>query len=108
MAPTYNETKVLERIDNQHFYNINLGPFLAALAFQMFMMGVLTLQCWTYFETMASTDTKWHRWLVVTMFVTGAIQTATDFEIMYATFVTGFGRILYWDKFHWTLTYELA
>lgn len=41
-APLYNETDVLERIDNQGFYNMNLGPFIAALAFQMFMMGVLS------------------------------------------------------------------
>lgn len=42
MAPPYNETEVLQQIDNQHFYNVNLGPFIAGLAFQMFMMGVLS------------------------------------------------------------------
>lgn len=41
MAAPYNETAVIELIDNQAFYNANLGPFLAGLAVQMFMMGVL-------------------------------------------------------------------
>lgn len=107
-APLYNETDVLERIDNQGFYNMNLGPFIAALAFQMFMMGVLTLQTWTYYGTMAAEDTRRNRWLVGTMFFLGAFQTATNFEIMYSTFVSGYGRVLYWDNFQWTLIYEIA
>lgn len=108
MAPPYNETEVLQQIDNQHFYNVNLGPFIAGLAFQMFMMGVLTLQCWTYFETMSSKDSRWNRWLVGIMLFTGAFQTATDFEILYDSFVTGYGRIGYWNKYNWTFTYELG
>ncbi|TFL05247.1 hypothetical protein BDV98DRAFT_289579 [Pterulicium gracile] len=106
--PPYNETAILELIDNQAFYNANLGPFLCGLSVQMFMMGVLALQCWTYFEEMASKDTKWHRWLVGIMFVTGAFQTGTDFEILYDSFVRGFGRIEYWNKYNWTFTYELG
>lgn len=39
--PPYNETAILELIDNQAFYNANLGPFLCGLSVQMFMMGVL-------------------------------------------------------------------
>lgn len=41
LAAPYNETLVLETINHQAFYNSNLGPFLAGLAVQMFMMGVL-------------------------------------------------------------------
>lgn len=108
-VPPYNESETLQRIDNQTYYNLNLGPFLAGLAFQMFMMGVLTLQCWTYFQTMAATDSRWTRWLVGIIFFTGSFQAGTDFHILYDSFVTGFGRILYWNEFHgyqWTFTYE--
>ncbi|TFK96047.1 hypothetical protein BDV98DRAFT_598023 [Pterulicium gracile] len=108
-VPPYNESETLQRIDNQTYYNLNLGPFLAGLAFQMFMMVVLTLQCWTYFQTMAATDSRWTRWLVGIIFFTGSFQAGTDFHILYDSFVTGFGRILYWNEFHgyqWTFTYE--
>lgn len=107
MAP-YNETEVLERIDNQQFYTNSLGPFMAAIAFQMFMMGVLTLQTWTYFETMASEDSKRNRWLVWIMLFLNAFQMATNLELMYTTFVTGYGRILQWDKLRWTAAFGPA
>lgn len=47
---------------------------------------------------MAAEDTRRNRWLVGTMFFLGAFQTATNFEIMYSTFVSGYGRVLYWDN----------
>ncbi|TFK97438.1 hypothetical protein BDV98DRAFT_574472 [Pterulicium gracile] len=107
LAAPYNETLVLETINHQAFYNSNLGPFLAGLAVQMFMMGVLSLQCWTYFsDGMAANDTRWHKSLVGVMFATGAFQTGTNFDILYDTFVSGYGRIEHWDKYNWTFTYE--
>lgn len=67
--------------------------------------------------------------MVGIMLFTGAFQTATDFEILYDSFVTGYGRIGYWNKvsptyltsswalayspqlgyqYNWTFTYELG
>lgn len=47
---------------------------------------------------MAANDTRWHKWLVGVMFVMGAFQTGTDFEILYDSFVVGYGRIEYWNE----------
>ncbi|KAJ6554096.1 hypothetical protein B0H10DRAFT_1231688 [Mycena sp. CBHHK59/15] len=104
----YNETAVLELIDNQHFYNVNLGPFCVGIAAQVYMMGILTLQMWQYFEEYASKDTRPIKALVVTLFFASTFQCATDFYMMYDAFVTGYGRIGYWNKFGWPLIYELA
>jgi hypothetical protein len=93
-----NATETIASIDNQDFYNKNLGPFCAGLAFQMFMMGVLTLQTWTYFEIMSSHDSVKNNTLVAAMFLLGAFQTGTDFQLMYNAFVTGYGRIEDWNK----------
>ncbi|KAJ7467018.1 hypothetical protein FB451DRAFT_403429 [Mycena latifolia] len=104
---SYNETAVLEQINNQHFFDVNLGPFLTGLSAQMFMMGCLTLQMWKYFEDHSS-DTRATKIFVVVLFLASLFQSATDFELLYSAFVTGYGRILFWDKYGWTFIYEPA
>ncbi|KAJ6586468.1 hypothetical protein DFH09DRAFT_1359781 [Mycena vulgaris] len=98
---------VLEGIADQHFYNLNLGPFLCGLAAQMFMTGVLTLQMWKYFEDHGK-DPLLMKTFVTAMFAASALQSVTDFAIMYDTFVTGYGRIDHWNRYGWTLMYEPA
>ncbi|KAJ7485957.1 hypothetical protein FB451DRAFT_1392667 [Mycena latifolia] len=98
---------VLEGVADQHFYNFNLGPFLTGLTVQMYMMGVLTLQMWQYFEEHRS-DTWPIRTLVIVLFLASTLQAATDFQMMYGAFVTGYGRIDHWNHFGWTLIYEPA
>lgn len=95
----------LEHIDNQAFYNNHLGPFLCGLSFQTFMMGVLTLQTWHYFEYF-SHDACVYRALATVMFVTGAIQCGTDFALLYDSFIYGFGDIQHWNHFTWLFYYE--
>ncbi|KAJ7472780.1 hypothetical protein FB451DRAFT_1250681 [Mycena latifolia] len=104
---SYNETAILELINNQHFFNVNLGPFLTGLAAQMFMMGCLSLQMWKYFEDHGS-DTLGTKTYVVVLFLASAFQCATDFQLLYDAFVTGYGRILYFNKYGWTFFYEPA
>ncbi|KAJ6615090.1 hypothetical protein B0H10DRAFT_2220722 [Mycena sp. CBHHK59/15] len=104
----YNETAVIGLIDNQDFYNLNLGPFCVGIAAQVYMMGILTLQMWQYFEEYASKDNRRIKALVVTLFFASTFQCATDFYMMYDTFVTGYGRIGYWNKYWWSQIYELA
>ncbi|KAJ7136829.1 hypothetical protein C8R44DRAFT_948514 [Mycena epipterygia] len=71
-----NVAPILSGID-QHFYDANLGPFLSGLAAQMFMMGVLTLQMWKYFEDHGK-DPWTIKALVITMFCASTLQFATD------------------------------
>ncbi|KAJ6626474.1 hypothetical protein B0H10DRAFT_2185722 [Mycena sp. CBHHK59/15] len=103
----YNETAVLQLIDNQHFYNVNLGPFCIGITAQVYMMGILTLQTWQYFEEYATKDNRRIKALVAILFLASAFQCATDFYMMYDAFVTGYGRIGYWNKYGWTLIFEL-
>ncbi|KAJ6545044.1 hypothetical protein DFH09DRAFT_1172533 [Mycena vulgaris] len=103
----YNETAVLELANNQHFFDVNLGPFLSGLAAQMFMMGCLTLQMWKYFEDHTS-DSRSTKIFVVVLFSASTLQSITDFQLLYSAFVTGYGRILYWNKYGWTFIYEPA
>ncbi|KAJ6586456.1 hypothetical protein DFH09DRAFT_1143423 [Mycena vulgaris] len=98
---------VLEGIADQQFYDINLGPFLCGLAAQMFMTGVLTLQMWKYFEDNGK-DPWPMKTFVSALFAASIFQSGTDFFIMYDAFVTGYGRIDYWNRYGWTLIYEPA
>ncbi|KAJ6586466.1 hypothetical protein DFH09DRAFT_1143443 [Mycena vulgaris] len=98
---------VLQGIADQHLFNINLGSFLCGLAAQMFMTGVLTLQMWKYFEDHGK-DPLLMKTFVTAMFAASALQSVTDFSIMYDTFVTGYGRIDHWNRYGWTLIYEPA
>lgn len=73
----------------------------------MFMMGCLTLQMWRYFED-HGVDSRGTKAFVVILFLCSAFQCATDFQLMYDAFITGYGRILYFNKYGWTFYYEPA
>lgn len=102
----YDPGPELALLDNEAFYNTRLGPWLSGLVAQTFMMGVLTFQCYLYWETMASKDLKRNRWLVLFMFLTGIFQSGTGFELLYDTFIVGYGNIAHWNHFGWTFAYQ--
>ncbi|KAJ7649813.1 hypothetical protein FB45DRAFT_886067 [Roridomyces roridus] len=85
----YNETAVQLAIDNQHFYNVNLGPFLTGIAAQIFMMGCLTIQMWKYFEFF---------WLTL----------KRHSQLLYNAFIVNYGQVIRWNRYGWTFIYEPA
>jgi hypothetical protein len=105
--PLYNATAVLENHDNLEFYASHLGPYLMGLCFQLFMMGILTLQTWNYYEQYTD-DLPRHKLLVAFMFLSGTFMCATDSYMLYDSFVSGFGDLIRWDSYGWTFYYEPA
>jgi hypothetical protein len=95
--PLYNATAVLENHDNLEFYASHLGPYLMGLCFQLFMMGILTLQTWNYYEQYTD-DLPRHKLLVAFMFLSGTFMCATDSYMLYDSFVSGFGDLIRWDS----------
>ncbi|TFL07875.1 hypothetical protein BDV98DRAFT_588323 [Pterulicium gracile] len=102
----YDPGPELALLDNEAFYNTRLGPWLSGLVAQTFMMGVLTFQCYLYWETMASKDLKRNRWLVLFMFLTGIFQSGTGFELLYDTFICPATTDFPIPQFGWTFAYQ--